>query len=57
MGQYLANEVGHAPHVLGGFFSCRGMVQLCYISWSAGVSCRTWSQMCQELILPQVPVE
>ena len=47
MGQYLPNEVACAPHICcGGLVNVRELVQMCYLSWSAGMSCRTWSQMC-----------
>ena len=51
MGQYLPIAVVHAPHLLygkflGGFGSCKGVVMLCYLSQSEGVSCKTSSQMC-----------
>ena len=46
-GQYLPIDVTHAPtFVVGGLAHVWGMLQNCYFSWSAGVSCKTQSQMC-----------
>ena len=53
-GTILTNEVVHVPTlVVGGILAhVEGMVQMCYLSWSAGTSCKTWSQIVGVGIFP-----
>ena len=40
--------------LVGGWVGpCRGEVMLDYLSWRAGVSCRTWFQTCESWYLPK----